>query len=351
MAPVVASSIQFIEAALSNGGGSPFGLAYSDPNQRWLIRKDLLSLLQEFPSFSLSIDTFFHNDGTSTKLLVARGSLPISGFSAPAVPVTIWLHENYPTVGPIVFVLADPGCNIHPDHPFVDSSSGLTSTPYLSTWSYPRCSLSDLARNLAKLFSKDHPFWNSQPSSGSAAHPTRASKTEALDRLSGIIHYDITVLRSTVDEEVQDLLGLQEELCARCAATSRIVRELKSERADLKGKVRELEREAGRIYEWQDSLNLEPAFTGSARRDTEDVIDSVFEVDGEKSRLILDCLASERAIEDTIYALDKAIEIGAVRFETYIKQVRVLAREQFQCIDMRMKHHEEITSHGHAPLS
>ncbi|PKI32841.1 hypothetical protein CRG98_046767 [Punica granatum] len=170
MAPVVASPIKFIEAALSNGAGSPFGLSYSDPNQRWLIRKDLLSLLQEFPSFAPSIDTFFHNDGTSTKLLVARACLRVS--------------------------------SIHSDHPFVDPSSGLTSRPYLSTWSHPRCSLSNLARNLVKLFLKDHPFWSSPPSSEGPANPALASKTKALDRLSGMIHYDLAVLRSTGDDEL-----------------------------------------------------------------------------------------------------------------------------------------------------
>ncbi|OWM74516.1 hypothetical protein CDL15_Pgr005095 [Punica granatum] len=141
MAPVVASPIKFIEAALSNGAGSPFGLSYSDPNQRWLIRKDLLSLLQEFPSFAPSIDTFFHNDGTSTKLLVARACLRVS-------------------------------------------------------------SLSNLARNLVKLFLKDHPFWSSPPSSEGPANPALASKTKALDRLSGMIHYDLAVLRSTGDDEL-----------------------------------------------------------------------------------------------------------------------------------------------------
>lgn len=355
MAPV--SPIQFIEAALSNGVSSPFGLSYSDPHQKWLIRKDLLSLLREFPSLTPSIDTFFHVDGSSTNLLVARGCLSVPGSgSAPAVPVpvpvTIWLHEDYPTIGPMVFVNPAPGSSIHRDHPFVDYSSGLTTTPYLTTWAHPRCGLSDLARNLVKVFSKDHPFRSPPPSrspSPGAIHSALVSKTEALDRLSGMVHYDISDLRLRGDEEVEDLLKLQEQLHERATFASGIMRGLECERAGLEAKVRGLEREAGRISDWLEGLDLNSGAMDGVSGDGVDGIDGVFEAVDEGSRLRLEFSAKEMAIEDTIYALDGAIEREALSFEAYIKHVRALAREQFQCVAMRMKL-EGITS-PHAPLS
>ena len=60
-----------------------------------------------------------------------------------------------------------------------------------------------------------------------------------------------------------------------------------------------------------------------------DEIEKAFETVEPEWEPVLDCLASDKAIEDTIYAMDKAIEMGVVSFEAYIKQVRILAREQF----------------------
>ncbi|KAK4742832.1 hypothetical protein SAY87_000833 [Trapa incisa] len=330
MAPI--APIQFIEAALSNGFNSPFALSYSDPSQIWAIRKDLLSLLHEFPSFSPSMDTFHHVDGSSANLLVARGCLRLRGSASP-VPITIWLHENYPQSPPMVFVDPTPGSTIHRGHPFVDYSSGFTITPYLETWAHPRCSLSDLARNLIKVFSKDHPFFSPPPSSSSGSlRVALASKNEAMDRLSGMILYDISALRSRGDEEVEDLLWLQGELQERAAVVSRTVRGLENERACLEARVRELELAAERLSDWLEGLELR-----SRDMDAADGIDGVFEAADEESSLRLEFRAGELAIDDTIYALDRAIDEEILSSDAYIKQVRALAREQFGFMAMRMR--------------
>nr|CAD1830621.1 unnamed protein product [Ananas comosus var. bracteatus] len=63
------------------------------------------------------------------------------------------------------------------------------------------------------------------------------------------------------------------------------------------------------------------------RRDVD--VDDAFELADALSRQMLDCTAADLAAEDTIYALDKAVQEGSIPFEGYIKSVRALAREQF----------------------
>ncbi|KAK1402669.1 hypothetical protein POM88_002274 [Heracleum sosnowskyi] len=100
------SSVHFIDSALSCT--SPFALSYTDPDKKWLIRKHLILLLQNFPSFRPSVDVFTHNDGNIVNLLFATGELHVSNSASP-INLSIWLHENYPDMAPIVFVSSNLG--------------------------------------------------------------------------------------------------------------------------------------------------------------------------------------------------------------------------------------------------
>ncbi|RVW54756.1 hypothetical protein CK203_071888 [Vitis vinifera] len=61
----------------------------------------------------------------------------------------------------------------------------------------------------------------------------------------------------------------------------------------------------------------------------EDRMEDVIEAADEKSELVLDQLAGDKAMEDLMYELDKAVEQGVVTLQAYIKEVRITAREQF----------------------
>ncbi|CAN4093362.1 unnamed protein product [Withania somnifera] len=312
------SSIQFIDATLSCT--SPhFAPSYSDPNQKRIIRRHLCSLIQDYPHFKPCIDAFPQDDGTSVNLLNVNGELHVSS-STPAIPLTIWLHESYPFVAPIVLVSTNTTYPIYENHPFEDSSSGAISSFYLENWKYPGCNLSDLVHNLVNIFSHIHPFYNSA-SSDKFFHPSLASGREAVVRLSCTLHYDMTELLSKTHEEVEELSSLGEQMVRRAIVADFSIDENENEREELKERAKVSRDEAENLSSWL-RVNDEDSFPANKIEDT-------FEATDKNSKALLDCLAADRATEDLVYSLDKAVEQGVVPLGTYIKQVRLLAKEQF----------------------
>ncbi|KAK1412588.1 hypothetical protein QVD17_33963 [Tagetes erecta] len=312
------SQVEIIDEAMFCN--TEFALAYFDPDQKWLIRKHLLSLLSEFSSLYPTIDTYIHRDGTMVNLLKVEGYLYIS-HSLPSVHINIWIHEHYPHVAPMVQVKMDLTNPIRSHHPFVDPS-GLTTSSYLHTWCPFGYDLLGLAHNLVKIFSLDHPFYvvNVPPS---MSHPSHVSKMEGMDRLWWMLHYHLITLRENTNNEVENLVALQGEMKARVDITDAMIIGLKHEKTKLKKRVKEMTDEADILINWLMVNKVNLSITSGGR------VEDAFECVDENSRLTMECKAEDEALEDLMYALDDALGKGIVGHEMYIKQVRVLAREQF----------------------
>ena len=65
--------------------------------------------------------------------------------------------------------------------------------------------------------------------------------------------------------------------------------------------------------------------------DDDSQIDPDLAIVGDSSKIdqLIDAMAEDAAIEDILYVLEKAVQNGKVDFETYMKNVRSLCREQF----------------------
>lgn len=271
---------------------------------------------------------FNHNDGSIVTLLNASGYLHICN-STPSIHLTIWVHENYPLMPPVVLITSNAN-RIHQSHPFVDPC-GLITAPYLLTWSHPRCSLCGLVNNLVKIFSIDHPLSsNICACDKGCTHPSLVSKMEALDRLWGMVHYDIIALEAKSEQDIEGLSVLQMEMKKRNDVTTNIIAQLKHERMELKRRVKGLKGEAEVVINWLNENEVESI-------SDDDREDDAYEAADEESDVVINGSAAERAIEDVIYELDKALEHGVVYIDMYIKEVRKLSREQFHYRDMVFK--------------
>ncbi|KAL0896753.1 hypothetical protein Bca101_080714 [Brassica carinata] len=311
------SPLKFIEKALLATG--PFALSYTDPDQKWVIRKHLTSFLQDFPNFDLSTDTFNHNNGTAVQLFRLDGSLRTP--QSTAIELTIWVHENYPLTPPLVFVIPpDSTVPVRTNHPFVNSS-GFTNSNYIETWEYPPCSLLNFVRNLRRVLGNDHPFVQTD----SVPTKTRSvSRPEALDRLVTSLHYDALAIMASSEEEIESLWKLQTEVKQRSDSVRAIIRDLETERETLKENVLKLRDDTDVLVIW-----VERNYHRLMKATSSDVgVEEMFEMEEEK-KLLVESLATDKAIEDVLCTLDEACKRGELEIGSYLKHVRVLAREQF----------------------
>nr|DAD19703.1 TPA_asm: hypothetical protein HUJ06_021166 [Nelumbo nucifera] len=330
------SIIQFVDAALACS--FPFALSYGDPDQKWVIRRHLLSLFQDFPTLLPSADIFVHNDGATVYLLNAKGHLLVSK-TTPPVPLTIWVHQNYPSAPPIVFLSPTSDNPVLGYHPFVDSS-GFTTLPYLETWLYPRSNLSDLAHNLVLLFSHHHPF--SFPSASAMrrfTNPCLASKEEAIDRLFGALHCDVVSKRAQLDEDIQGLLRLQDRLQDRAKITTTILEGAEHEKTSLERRLAEVTEEVDKLEDW---LKVHGSNFDVSTEVDDDM--GAFQATDLESASRLNFMVKDKAIEDVLYALDEALMEEVVSSEQYIRQVRSLAKNQFYYRNRLIKLTETKTS-------
>ncbi|KFK36785.1 hypothetical protein AALP_AA4G170500 [Arabis alpina] len=323
--PSSSSLVKFIEKALLATG--PFALSYTDPDQKWLIRKHLTSFLQNFPKFDLSTDTFNHNNGTKVQLFLLEGSLHTQTSTIqqlPSIPLTIWVHENYPLTPPLVFINPKNPIPIRTNHTFINTSSGLTNTNYIKTWEHPRSNLLDFIRNLKKVLANDHPFIPTYPT------PTpnlSVTKTEALDRLATRLHYDAITIMERTEKEIENLWKLQSEVKQRSESVRTIINDLETEKETLKERALKVNDDTHVLTIW-----VEKNYQRLMKLNSGDVeIEEMFEVDDEddEKKLVMESLVIDEAIEDVMSVLEEATEKGKLEIGLYLKQVRVLAREQF----------------------
>lgn len=366
---------QYLSTALSQRG--PAALPYAE-DAKWLIRQHLVALAEAYPSLRPRAATFSHDDGRSAHLLQAEGTLPIVYRGAAYnLPSAVWLLEPYPRRPPAVFLTPTRDMLVKPGHPLVEPS-GLVraaAVPYLATWVFPASNLVDLVRSLSHLFGLDPPLYSRPvttvhpnpppppppnpnpdpvpslssssplqsriysslpspygrfPPSPQIQQPVRptedsaeAFRRNAVAKILENVHRDAAGLRRAQEAEMEAILSVQANLRGRGEELVRGVREMVEEMEGLEQQLQLVLMNTDVLEGW--------ARETEGKKRGRDVLDAdeVFELVDGLSRQILECTAADLAVEDTVYSLDKAVQEGAITFESYLKSVRALCREQF----------------------
>ncbi|KAL8192121.1 hypothetical protein R6Q57_028070 [Mikania cordata] len=376
---------QFLSSVLSQRG--PSSLPYSE-DVKWLIRQHLLSLYETYPSLHPQTAVFTHNDGRSVNLLQSDGTVPMVYQNVTYnIPVVIWLMETYPRHPPLVFVNPTRDMIIKRQHAFVNPS-GLVSIPYLQNWVYPSSNLVDLTRNLSHYFGLDPPLYsqrrpNPNPSPnpnpnpnpsfsssmvspsgsnsaasirpaipprtyppspyGSAAgggripppspSPPLGSATEeagevyrrnAINKLVETVHLDVEELRKKREVDMEMMFTAQAVLRQREGEILKGLREMQSEKEGLEQQLQMVLMNTDVLEGWvreNEEKLVENAPNVNA--------DYAFEPSDSLSKQMLESTSSDLAVEDVIYAMDKAVQEGSIPFDLYLRNVRLLSREQF----------------------
>lgn len=369
---------QLLSGVLSQRG--PSALPYSE-DVKWLIRQHLLALSDAYPSLQPKTAIFTHNDGRSVNLLQADGTVPMVYHQVTYnIPIIIWLMESYPRYPPLVFVNPTRDMVIKRHHSFVNPS-GVVSISYLRNWVYPSSNLVELARSLSDDFGRDPPLYSQRrpnptpspspppsinnsissmgsmvPGTGTAAaggsrpaipprmayapspystttaasggrimeDPGEVYKRNAVNKLVENLHSDIVKLRKTREAEMEGLFSAQGLLRQREEELGKGLKEMLDEKEGLEQQLQMVLMNSDVLDGW---LMENEEKLGKLGGNVD--VDQAFEPCDGLSKQMLDCTASDLAIEDTIYALDKALQEATIPFDQYLRNVRMLSREQF----------------------
>jgi ESCRT-I complex subunit TSG101 len=151
--------------------------------------------------------------------------------------------------------------------------------------------------------------------------PTEVFKRNAINKLVEMVHNDVTNLRKTREAEMEGLFSLQGVLKQREEVLNKGVKEMQEEMEGLEQQLQMVLMNTDVLEGWLRE--------NQGKKMSLENVEDAFECVDVLSKQMLECTAADLAIEDTLYALDKGVQVGAVPFDQYMRSVRVLSREQF----------------------
>lgn len=277
------------------------------------------------------------------------------------IPIIIWLMESYPRHAPCVYVNPTRDMIIKRPHSHV-TPSGLVSISYLQNWIYPSSNLVELVHNLSSMFARDPPLYsqrvqnpNPNPSPpinssasinssnyGSAmqqqppprAYPQSPYRTQsedaaevykrnAVNKIVEMVHGDVIEMRKAREVEMEGLFSAQAVLRRREEELNQGLKGMQEEKERLEQQLQVVLMNTDILDSWVKENKEKTKNLGNVD------VDNAFNCSDVLSKQMMDSTAADLAIEDAVYALDKAVQEGAVPFDQYLRNIRLLSREQF----------------------
>lgn len=160
--------------------------------------------------------------------------------------------------------------------------------------------------------------------SGSFEDPSEVYKRNAINKLVENIHSDVGRLRKTREADMEGMFSAQAVLRQREEELSIGLRQMQDEKEGLEQQLQMVLMNTDLLEGWV--RENESKLGGDLSNTSPDY--AIVPSDS-LSKQMMDCTASDLAIEDVVYALDKAVQEGSIPFDLYLRNVRLLSREQF----------------------
>lgn len=305
------------------------------------VRNDILALCSKYPGLRFQSTVHIHNDGSECLLIMLKGTIPITFKSAVYhIPIELLISSSYPESIPMCFVRPVKGMEVVHQHRFVNTD-GKIFHPCLNHWNTHSSSLVDLTNNLVEVFSQKPPVFSVQPHK-SPALPRKSPSFTSLEQKEQPVSNDpqkraLQQLTSTIKEQLRGIyLSGRNETEANYRLRSKLekgavtmksqITELNEYKLRLLGGIQEANQANTDIDTW---LELHADKQRKGGDDSQDDL-AMIPSDGQSAKLF-ELVSESAALEDTMYALDRALMREAISLEEFMKHLRELSRQQFLC--------------------
>ncbi|XP_023321816.1 tumor susceptibility gene 101 protein [Eurytemora carolleeae] len=301
-------------------------------------KEDIINALRSYKCLAPGIETYVFQDGDSMVLLNLGGTIPVLyKDEIYNIPVRIWILREYPNLPPLCYVAPTKDMEISVS-PFVDHS-GLVELPCISEWDETSTDISTLLQIARITFSENPPVFSKPKLS-------RRKRTEPDYESIWREHYpdseeeeDKLVRQTLLVSAGETCRGKLGEVWCRTKAEIDSLHVLNRELIERQEKIGELvemmkekEEEVGKALSTlrvMEELMTEVQGLRSQQISSKDGEKMIFTESACQDR-ILETVAEDEAVNDSIYALGRALKAGQVGAEPYLRAVRDLSRDQFE---------------------
>lgn len=300
-------------------------------------------IIEKIPSLRL-----VSNSTTTTDVFV-EGTIPVSiGSSSYNIPVRLWVPTSYPQAPPSMRVIPTDTMYVAASR-HVDKY-GTVYHPYLHSWNANNSTLYEFICVVSGVFAREPPVYSKPPATQSSATSSTPAADSYPQRTNN--HSEPTnrnTMNSDKDDEEKMMetikrQSLQEILTTKIKRRIMEMSEMEKLKRDHRtlseGKLLlddvflNLRRDEGRLRQGMGVITekskelrkvIEPLMKDDDGRDIDDEVKATAPLYTQ----LLQTVAEENAIQDTIYQLSRALHDGQSSLDEYLKLTRNLSRDQF----------------------
>lgn len=236
------------------------------------------------------------------------------------IPVAIICPPQYPNQPPVPYVRPTPAMILRPKHQNVDTSGRVHLPHYLGVWDKTQYNLHGVVVTMSRVFSVAPPV-NSRPAPQQQIQPQNdPARRRLILTLSRDLHQRLQQDNDKTMETLCKLLTKEEDLCLTKDHVDGQLRSHQSLVSTSEDRHNLLHSEKSKLNTW--FITVEPD-------NEEKHIDMRLRCRDVLDEQMIQCGSEDSAYTDVLYQVDEAFAKSLIDLDTYVKEVRRLAREQF----------------------